>query len=120
MSEFSSQKLLKMSKERAQSPYKQAQLDVINYLDQNVFSIYLVNPNSIPANEIFCFSDGNLAKQHIRGSLRAAIHTGLNNPQVYFNVSKKKKGIYSVFLDSIKCIFFRLIRNRNRASTFPL
>ncbi|XP_076173479.1 origin recognition complex subunit 3 isoform X2 [Ptiloglossa arizonensis] len=79
------EKLLKMSKERAQSPYKQAQLDVINYLDQNVFSIYLVNPNSIPANEIFCFSDGNLAKQHIRGSLRAAIHTGLNNPQVYFN-----------------------------------
>ncbi|CAK9816427.1 Origin recognition complex subunit 3 [Anthophora plagiata] len=79
------QKLLKMSQKQSRSPYKQAQQDVINYLDQNVFAIYLVNPNYVPANEIFCFSDGNLAKQHIRGSLRAAIHTGLNDPQCYLN-----------------------------------
>ncbi|XP_043251601.1 origin recognition complex subunit 3 [Colletes gigas] len=79
------ERLLKMSKMHARSAYKQAQLDVINYLDQNVFSVYLVNPNRITAHEIFCFSDGGLAKQHIRGSLRAAIHTGLNDPQVYLN-----------------------------------
>lgn len=79
------EKLLKMSQMQSQSPYKQAQQDVINYLDQNLFAVYLINPNHVPANEIFCFSDGNLAKQHIRGSLRAAIHTGLNDPHVYLN-----------------------------------
>ncbi|XP_076621406.1 origin recognition complex subunit 3 [Colletes latitarsis] len=79
------ERLLKMSKMHTRSPYKQAQLDVINYLDQNMFTAYLVNPNRITAHEIFCFSDGSLAKQHIRGSLRAAIHTGLNDPQVYLN-----------------------------------
>ncbi|XP_026298436.1 origin recognition complex subunit 3 isoform X3 [Apis mellifera] len=79
------EKLLKMSKTHSKSPYKIAQQDLIDYLDQKIFSVYLVNPNYIPGNEIFCFNDGNLAKQHIRGSLRSAIHTGLNNPQVYLN-----------------------------------
>ncbi|KAF3427144.1 hypothetical protein E2986_02465 [Frieseomelitta varia] len=74
------EKLLKLSQTQSRSPYKIAQQDVIDYLDQKVFSVYLVNPHYVPANEIFCFSDGNLAKQHIRGSLRAAIHTGLNDP----------------------------------------
>lgn len=78
-----------MSKTHSKSPYKIAQQDFIDYLDQKIFSVYLVNPNYIPGNEIFCFNDGNLAKQHIRGSLRSAIHTGLNNPQVYLNVSEK-------------------------------
>ncbi|CAL7940147.1 unnamed protein product [Xylocopa violacea] len=78
-------KLLELSKTQSLAPFKQAQQSVINYLDQNVFSVYLINPHQIPANEIFCFSDGNLAKQHIRGSLRAAIHTALNDPQVYLN-----------------------------------
>ncbi|KOC66063.1 Origin recognition complex subunit 3, partial [Habropoda laboriosa] len=79
------EKLLKLSQKQSRSPYKRAQQETINYLDQNMFAIYLVNPYHVPANEIFCFSDGNLAKQHIRGSLRAAIHTGLNDPQVYLN-----------------------------------
>ena len=79
------EKLLRMSQTQSRSPYKQAQLDAINYLDQNVFSVHLVNPNHMPANEIFCFNDGNLAKQHIRGSLRAAVHSGLNDPHVYLN-----------------------------------
>ncbi|XP_076766421.1 origin recognition complex subunit 3 isoform X2 [Xylocopa sonorina] len=78
-------KLLELSKTQSLSPFKQAQQRVINYLDQNVFTVHLINPHQIPAYEIFCFSDGNLAKQHIRGSLRAAIHTGLNDPQVYLN-----------------------------------
>ncbi|XP_076237844.1 origin recognition complex subunit 3 [Calliopsis andreniformis] len=79
------EKLLKMSQTQSRSPYKQAQLNVIEYLDQEVFGANLINPHHIPANEIFCFSDGNLAKQHIRGSMRAAIHTGLNDPHVYLN-----------------------------------
>ncbi|XP_015431243.1 PREDICTED: origin recognition complex subunit 3 [Dufourea novaeangliae] len=79
------EKLLKMSQAHSRSPYKQALLDVINYLDEQVFCACLVNPHHIPANEIFCFNEGTLAKQHIRGSLRAAIHTGLNDPQVYMN-----------------------------------
>ena len=79
------EKLLKMSQTQSRSPYKQAQLDVINYLDREVFCVYLVNPNQKPANEIFCFNDGSLAKQHIRGSLRAAVHSGLNDPHVYLD-----------------------------------
>ncbi|XP_017761181.1 PREDICTED: origin recognition complex subunit 3 [Eufriesea mexicana] len=78
------EKLLKWSQTQSRSPYKLVQQDVLNFLD-HMFSVHLVNPNNIPANEIFCYSDGNLAKQHIRGSLRAAIHTGLNDPQVYLN-----------------------------------
>nr|XP_003701279.1 PREDICTED: origin recognition complex subunit 3 isoform X1 [Megachile rotundata] len=80
-------KLYKMSQMKLRSPFKQAQIDVISFLDQHVFGVYLINPNLVPANEIFCFNDGNLAKQHIRGSLRAAIHTALNDPQVYLNCS---------------------------------
>ncbi|XP_033351466.1 origin recognition complex subunit 3 isoform X2 [Bombus vosnesenskii] len=79
------EKLLKMSQTQSRSPYKIAQQDLIDYLDQEVFSVYLINPHYVPGNEIFCFNDGNLAKQHVRGSLRAAIHTGLNDPHVYLN-----------------------------------
>lgn len=50
-----------------------------------------MNPNRLPASEIFCFSDAYVTKHHLRGSLRAAIHTGLNNPQVYLKVSKNTK-----------------------------
>ncbi|XP_071859979.1 origin recognition complex subunit 3 isoform X2 [Bombus fervidus] len=79
------EKLLKMSQTQSRSPYKVAQQDLIDYLDQKVFSVYLINPHYVPGNEIFCFNDGNLAKQHVRGSLRAAIHTGLNDPHAYLN-----------------------------------
>lgn len=92
-----------MSQTQSRSPYKQAQLDLLDYLDQKVFSVYLVSPHHIPANEIFCFSDGNLAKQHIRGSLRAAIHTALNDPQVYLNVSKELTGTRSLLLKANSC-----------------
>ncbi|XP_076222484.1 origin recognition complex subunit 3 isoform X2 [Nomia melanderi] len=78
------ERLLKMSQTHSRSPYKQAQLDVINFLDET-FCAFLINPHQIAAHEIFCFNDGNVAKQHIKGSLRAAIHTGLNDPQVYLN-----------------------------------
>lgn len=77
------EKLLKMSQTHKRSPYKEAQLDLMNYLDREIFRVYLVNPNQVPMNEIFCYSDGNSVKQHIRGSVRGAIHTGLNDPQVY-------------------------------------
>ncbi|XP_076287775.1 origin recognition complex subunit 3 [Lasioglossum baleicum] len=79
------EKLLKMSQTHSRSPYKRAQMEVIDYLDQKVFGTFLINPSRVPANEIFCFSDGASAKQHIRGSLRAAIHSGLNDPQIYLN-----------------------------------
>ncbi|XP_063988674.1 origin recognition complex subunit 3 [Diachasmimorpha longicaudata] len=79
------EKLLKMSQQQSRSPYKQAQIDLMEYLDHDVFTMYLVNPNRLTTSEIFCFSDANAAKHHLRGSLRAAVHTGLNNPQVYLN-----------------------------------
>lgn len=75
-----------MSQQQSRSPYKQAQIDLIEYLDREVFAIHLVNPNRLPAHEIFCFSDANAARHPIRGSLRAAIHTALTDPQVYLKV----------------------------------
>lgn len=82
------QKLLKMSQQQSRSAYKQAQLDLIDYLDREVFSVYLIDPSRVTAHEIFCYSDGNQAKYHIRGSLRASIHTGLSDPQMYLDVSE--------------------------------
>ncbi|XP_072764702.1 origin recognition complex subunit 3 isoform X2 [Anoplolepis gracilipes] len=79
------EKLLKMSQQQSRSAYKQAQHDLIDYLDREVFSAHLVEPSRVTAHEIFCYSDGNQAKHHIRGSLRAAIHTGLNDPQMYLD-----------------------------------
>ncbi|XP_015115141.1 origin recognition complex subunit 3 isoform X2 [Diachasma alloeum] len=79
------EKLLKMSQQQSRSPYKQAQIDLMEYLDHDVFAVYLVNPNRLATSEIFCFSDANAAKHHLRGSLRAAVHTGLNDPQIYLN-----------------------------------
>lgn len=79
------EKLLKMSQQQSRSAYKQAQLDLIDYLDRKVFSVHLIDPSRVTAHEIFCYSDGNQAKHHIRGSLRAAIHTGLNDPQMYLD-----------------------------------
>ncbi|KAL0123475.1 hypothetical protein PUN28_005767 [Cardiocondyla obscurior] len=79
------EKLLKMSQQQSRSAYKQAQLDLIDYLDRKVFSVYLIDPSRVTAHEIFCYSDGNQAKHHIRGSLRAAVHTGLSDPQMYLD-----------------------------------
>ncbi|XP_025155022.1 origin recognition complex subunit 3 [Harpegnathos saltator] len=79
------EKLLKMSQQQSRSAYKQAQHDLIDYLDRHVFSVHLVDPSRVTAHEIFCYSDGNQAKHHIRGSLRAAIHTGLSDPQIYLD-----------------------------------
>ncbi|XP_029662947.1 origin recognition complex subunit 3 [Formica exsecta] len=79
------EKLLKMSQQQSRSAYKQAQHDLIDYLDREVFFVHLVEPSRVTAHEIFCYSDGNQAKHHIRGSLRAAIHTGLNDPQMYLD-----------------------------------
>ncbi|XP_032671953.1 origin recognition complex subunit 3 [Odontomachus brunneus] len=79
------EKLLKMSQQQSRSAYKQAQHDLIDYLDRRVFSVHLVDPSRVTAHEIFCYSDGNQAKHHIRGSLRAVIHTGLSDPQIYLD-----------------------------------
>ncbi|XP_047365603.1 origin recognition complex subunit 3 isoform X3 [Vespa velutina] len=77
------EKLLRMSQTHKRSPYKQAQIDIINYLDHEIFRVHLTNPSKVPTNEIFCYNDGNAVKQHIRGSVRGAIHMGLNDPQMY-------------------------------------
>ncbi|XP_011865960.1 PREDICTED: origin recognition complex subunit 3 [Vollenhovia emeryi] len=79
------EKLLKMSQQQSRSAYKQAQFDLIDYLDRKVFSVHLIDPSRVTAHEIFCYGDGNQAKHHIRGSLRAAMHTGLSDPQMYLD-----------------------------------
>ncbi|KYM89711.1 Origin recognition complex subunit 3 [Atta colombica] len=99
------EKLFKMSQQQSRSAYKQALLDLIDYLDRKVFSIHLIDPSRVTAHEIFCYSDGNQAKHHIRGSLRAVIHTGLSDPQMYldsrassYNGNVLEKLFFSFFL----------------------
>lgn len=75
-----------MSQTHKRSPYKEAQFDLINYLDREIFNVHLSNPSKVPTNEIFCYNDGNAVKQHVRGSVRGAIHMGLNDPQMYLQV----------------------------------
>ncbi|XP_043288926.1 origin recognition complex subunit 3 isoform X2 [Venturia canescens] len=77
------EKLYKMSQQQSRSPYKQAQINFLEYLDRDVFGVHLKNPSRIVGHEIFCFSDANSAKHPIRGSHRAAVHTALTNPQAY-------------------------------------
>ncbi|XP_074115013.1 origin recognition complex subunit 3 [Cotesia typhae] len=77
--------LLNKAQKSSKSAFKQAQLDLMNYLNDNLFTEYLKNPNRLPCSEIFCFSDANAGKHHLRGSLRAVIHTGLNDPSIYLN-----------------------------------
>ncbi|KYN17525.1 Origin recognition complex subunit 3 [Trachymyrmex cornetzi] len=86
------EKLLKMSQQQSRSAYKQALLDLIDYLDRKVFSVHLIDPSRVTAHEIFCYSDGNQAKHHIRGSLRAAMHTGLSDPQMYLDRASPYNG----------------------------
>ncbi|KAK0091384.1 hypothetical protein PV326_003305 [Microctonus aethiopoides] len=74
--------LKKMSQKQVTSPFKEAQTNLLNYLDK-IFRQFLINPNRLPASEIFCFSDAYTTKHHLRGSLRSVIHTGLNDPQIY-------------------------------------
>ncbi|XP_057339498.1 origin recognition complex subunit 3 [Microplitis mediator] len=78
------EKLLNKAQEHSKSPFKHAQAELMNYLN-NLMMIHLKNPNRLPASEIFCFSDANAGKHHLRGSLRAAIHMGLNDPSIYLN-----------------------------------
>lgn len=78
-----------MSQQQTRSPYKQAQMVFLEYLDRDVFGVHLKNPSRLVGHEIFCFSDANSAKHPIRGSVRAAIHTALTNPQAYLEVRQK-------------------------------
>lgn len=95
-----------MSQQQSRSAYKQAQHDLIDYLDRKVFSAHLVDPSCVTAHEIFCYSDGNQAKHHIRGSLRAAVHTGLSDPQMYLDVSRAflhEKIVHAISLAELFC-----------------
>ena len=105
-----------MSQQQSRSAYKQAQLDLIDYLDRKVFSAHLVDPSRVTAYEIFCYSDGNQAKHHIRGSLRAAVHTGLSDPQMYLDVSRAFPHEWIVHVISLaSSLVAHVIAQRERA-----
>ncbi|XP_033213270.1 origin recognition complex subunit 3 isoform X2 [Belonocnema kinseyi] len=71
------------ARKTSHSPYKEAQENLIDYLDRDIFSVYLKNPRKYVGHDIFCFHDSNLVKRQIKGSLRAAVHTALNDPRFY-------------------------------------
>lgn len=79
---------LKQASEKARcSPYKNAQNEFIDFLDKEVFQLYLRSPAQIPLNEIFCCNDPSIVHNYIRGSMKAAIHNGLRDPNLFLGVS---------------------------------
>lgn len=74
-------------KNRVQNKYEKVREKFFNELTKQ-FDKYLEVPDKRPFHEIFFFDDIGAIKNHIVGSHRAAIHTALNNPQHYLQVSK--------------------------------
>ncbi|XP_011498206.1 PREDICTED: origin recognition complex subunit 3 [Ceratosolen solmsi marchali] len=74
------EKLKLKSLETRNSPYREAQSNLLNYLDQEVFEKYLKTPDKIPLNEIFCYNDAISVNESIKGSMKASIHNSLNYP----------------------------------------
>ncbi|XP_051171471.1 origin recognition complex subunit 3 [Leptopilina boulardi] len=64
------------------SPYKEARENFVDYIDKQIFSVFLKNPKNLLGYEIFCFHDNRLVTRQIKGSLRAAIENSLNNPNL--------------------------------------
>lgn len=60
----------------------------LDFLRDQVFVKYLL-PHSMgpPLYELFVFSDVSAIRSHMIGAPRAALHTALNNPQVYLQCS---------------------------------
>lgn len=108
------QKLLKMSQQQSRSAYKQAQLDLIDYLDRKVFTVHLIDPSRVTAYEIFCYSNGNMGNHHIRGSMRAAMHLGMNDPQTYLDVSEGARSSYIRFQLTLPSHTGTFSKNRSR------
>lgn len=81
------QELLKMSKEHKPQNVHGKHRDNILKILSKLFSQHLQVPGVQPFHEIFFFNNATSIKNHIVGSHRAAIHTALNNPHCYLQVS---------------------------------
>lgn len=68
------------------SPYKEALKKCINYLDKEVFSVFLKHPTQVPGWEIFCFKERSHMIKHVQGPMKGAIFNALNNPCQYLEV----------------------------------
>ncbi|CAG5076045.1 Similar to ORC3: Origin recognition complex subunit 3 (Spermophilus citellus) [Cotesia congregata] len=84
--------LLNKAQKSSKSEFKQAQLNLMNYLNDDLFMEYLKNPNRLPCSEIFCFSDANAGKHHLRVRLlqirnRANDSTDVTRPQHYLQAA---------------------------------
>jgi hypothetical protein len=84
------QKLLELScKQKPLSAQEEVRKNLLAYLATSVFQQFLVSPTNSLFSKVSFFSNTAGVKRHIVGTWRAAIHTALNNPHYYLEVSKE-------------------------------
>lgn len=74
-------------KPKTTNAFTQAVNETLEFLRNQVLAVHLVpfyaGP---PLLELFVFGDLAAIRSHIMGAPRAALHTGLHNPQTYLQV----------------------------------
>ena len=65
-------------KEKPVSQYERIRVKVLMYLREDVFSVYLLPPVSLPFHEVLVFDNLAAMKRHIVGIPRAALHTAVS------------------------------------------
>lgn len=87
--------------EKRLSKYEIVRDKVFKYIVEEVFKTHLVPVTELPLYEILLFDNVSAAKKHIVGIPRAALHTALNNPHHYLQVSS--------YLVNVACKLTRLL-----------
>ncbi|KAJ8665356.1 hypothetical protein QAD02_007018 [Eretmocerus hayati] len=64
----------------SRSPYKEAVIAFVEYLDERVFRKYLKSPKNIPLNEVFCYWEMSTVLENIKGPLHQDVFRALNRP----------------------------------------
>lgn len=96
-------------KPKTTNAFTQAVNEALAFLRKEVLAVYLVPFKSgPPLMELFVFGDLSAIRGHIMGAPRAALHTGLHNPQAYLQVSADR--VILMFVFSLKCCTFLLVR----------
>lgn len=81
------QKLKEMSTHDVKlSPFEKLRAEVLKFLSEELFTVFLASPQTKPLHEALFFDDVMAVKHHIVGSPRQAILRGLRDPHFYLDV----------------------------------
>lgn len=69
------------------SPFEKLRAEVLSFLLDEVFTLFLASPQTKPLHELVFFDDVAAVKSHIVGAPRQAMLRGLRDPHFYLDVS---------------------------------